>query len=181
MTQSQISEKKHTHLHDRDIVGWIAVQIERVLSPGALSELRRITPENPWCPTVWRLLADQKFDPLLSGNDDQASQSEKKWSFIIHIMALTAGLHEPSKPVGQVLAALGFSELRLNRLLKAQDNQILDQVSSVARYLKSKGESFNLIDLALLFLTGSGTEKGDRIRSRIARSYFTTLAKSEKE
>ncbi|MBN1880442.1 type I-E CRISPR-associated protein Cse2/CasB [bacterium] len=183
MIPSQISENNlhSTQMTDQDLVGWIAVQLDKVLTPGALAELRRITPEDPWCPAVWRLLADQRFDHFLSGNDAHARQSEKTWAFIIHVMALTTGLHDRSTPIGKVLANSGFSEIRLNRLLKAQDSQLFEQVSSVARFLKSKGERFDTSDLAALLLAKPGTERCDYIRNRIARWYFTTLAKSEKE
>lgn len=165
----------------KDIVYWLAVQIAKVLSPGALAELRRLSVQNPFSPTVWRLLTDSRFDMILAGNTKQVAKAEFQWSLIIHMLALTPGQHNPTQPLGKALASNGFSEIRLNRLLKSQDDQLLDQIEKTARFLKSKGVDFDAYELAALILAQPKTTRGDAVRNWIARSYYINLAIIERE
>ena len=163
-------------------------------SRGDLAELRRMNPDEPDAAVFWQLLS--RYDLL--GNP----ALESRWGLILHGIALmtpTAGrelpaggdgyrpsAHNPTIPVGQALYQGGdvnrgekgfYSETRLNRLLTARDGMFRALAARAFRMLGRAGQPFNWRDMAILILN-EDDESGERVRRRIARSYYQTQRRS---
>lgn len=116
----------------------------RILDPGALADLRRMTPELG-APAFWRLAAQH---PDTIGRDTQA------WAAIITILAILTpkgapinrpALHDAKRAFGAVLCDGGdpawsgdrpvFSERRLAQLLAARGPARIEALTRAARIL----------------------------------------------
>lgn len=79
--------------------------------------------------------------------------------------------------LGKALAAAGFSEARLDRLLRADAASLPDQALTAARFLAGKGQGIHAGDLADLLLN---TTHGERVRLAISRDFYrSTLFTTE--
>jgi len=158
------------------IAGYLARgEYEGGISTGDLAELRRINPDEPYTPALWRILLN--FVP----HDDTISEErERRWAILLMAMATCADLHDPSTDFGTALAEAGWSELRFVRLMEARDDNLDKQLRRVAQYLASKSQQANWADAAWLLFVQEG-DHATATRQRIARSYYRRLYALENE
>jgi CRISPR type I-E-associated protein CasB/Cse2 len=144
-----------------------ALQPERA-DPGTLAALRRADPASP-PPAFYRVTVDV-LDEHLPEAGPLRDALEIRWAVVVSAMANAQGLLA-RVPLGEALARAGVAEMRVLRLLEAQDTQLADLVRHVVHQLVQKGQPFDPDDLADLVLTG-GTDRAQEPRRRIARSYY---------
>ena len=159
----------------RALVGRLVHVVEQALSPGVLAALRRLDLEDPSDPAFWQVMVASVEPSWTMPSRDLATkdEAERNWACVLNALVLMAGLHQGGRGLGNALAAAGFSELRLSRLLRASGAGLRTEVRLAARYLGSKAEPSNHADLATLVL-GRG-DPDDRTRRQIARNYYRTL------
>lgn len=161
------------HLSVREIAADIAADL-RTASAGDLAELRRGAPHSS---VFWRLFLRH----VEGAGRGRGPEEQATWVVAIAVLATglrASGYGKPAtgtlhtgRPLGRALAAAGFSETRLTRLLRARDRHLMDEVERAGRMLAAKGEAADLIELVeLLFTTPDRTE---RTRLTIARSYYS--------
>jgi CRISPR system Cascade subunit CasB len=160
------------------IVGTIAgmMQQEGALSTGEMADLRRISPDQPFTPSLWRILTLQDLDnspPWLS-----QGQWERRWATLFMGMANCSGLHNYSTSLGAALAEAGWSELRFVQLMRAKDETLETHLRRVAQFLASKNQEANWTDVARLLFSQSG-DPGERIRLSISRDYYSRIYSKE--
>lgn len=151
--------------------GTAAFRLKETISSGDRAELRRISPNRPFTPALWKLLLDM-------GQHDapewiSQERWERRWATLLMGVAFCAELHDYKRSLGSALAEAGYSELRLVRLLRAEGEQLETYIRRLAQYLHSKQQKANWGDVANLIFYQSG-ETSDKIRLQIARSYFAT-------
>lgn len=88
------------------------------------------------------------------------------------------GAHQPSRPLGQALAAADFAEGRLERLLAAPDELRIELFMSAVRFLAAKGEGFDWTEAAVFLLTVDA-DKREAIHRRIAQGYYLSPKRKE--
>lgn len=160
------------------VIGKLAHAIEHQLPTGDVAELRRISPDQPYTPALWKLLLSYVPESWVAGADRDCK--EARWAAVLMGMAFTAGLHQPGLPLGQALANAGWSELRFVRLLRERGDALTGEVRRVAQYLASKSQSANWADVAALVLDQEG-DWAEKNRRRIARSYYRALYKKTEQ
>lgn len=155
-----------------EVVARLARAIQHALDPGEVAALRRLDPESP-SSAFWKVAAThlESTGQLRDGPGRQAH--EVRWAVILRGLALMEGLHSPAIRLGRALAEAGYSEVRLNRLLRARDGALHDEATSAVRYLAAKAQEADLTEFALL-LVSQEEEPSDAIRRRIARDYFSS-------
>jgi len=156
------------------IVGSMATAIEKGLSPGDVAALRRLCADDVPSAPYWRLLA--MHPELARGTPSAQDAMERDWICILQAMARMAGLHDPSRPLGRVLAEADLAEQRLLRLLRASGPALHDAIRVTSHYLSQKALSCSHLDIAQLVLS-DGHPWGERVRRRIARSYYSQLGR----
>lgn len=146
------------------------------LPTGDRAALRRIDPDTPVTPTLWKVLFDLEQD----GSPTWIGQTkwEQRWATLLMGMAHCAGLHDYDVPLGQALATAGWSETRFVRLLEADDETLPVLLRRMAQYLASKQQLANWDDVRVLLFYQSGDTAED-VRLNIARSYYRTLHAEE--
>ncbi len=159
----------------RTAINRIAAAMSGPLSAGDLAELRRLEPDDPSAPAFWKVMAAYIRPAVrLPDGEDALERAEQRWAAILNAMAVLENLHHPGRRLGEALATAGYSELRFARLLRARDSGVLYAVRRTAMFLRSKGEPVDCSDLADLILS-DGRAFGERVRRRIARSYYGTV------
>lgn len=156
------------------VVGKIASMMQPgqgFLGTGELAELRRISPEQPFTPSLWRI--------LLSLNVDASETDERKWASLLMSMAICAGLHDYKTSLGKALAEAGWSDLRFAQLMKARGKALELQLRRVAQFLASKNQKANWADIRKLIFYQNG-DWAEEHRIRIARNYYKTLYQNQK-
>ena len=171
-SEQQTEDKPTIH----SVVGKIAHAIENTLSTGDLAQLRRISPEEPYTPALWKVLLDFVPDPWLEHGD--RDENERRWAALLMGMTMTAGLHNPAVPLGRALAEAGWSELRFARLMRNRGEKLHERVRHVASYLDSKQQEADWTDMARLLRSQHG-KWAEKHRRRIARSYYRALYEQE--
>jgi CRISPR system Cascade subunit CasB len=151
---------------------------EGALGTGTLAELRRISPEKPFTPSLWNLLLDLDEAEPWGGLDRNVY--ERRMATLAMGMAICAGLHNYREPLGRALAEAGWSKLRFVRLMEARGETLEKHLRRMAQYLASKGHSANWVDVGWLLL-GQDWETAEETRLRISRSYYGTLHAKEQE
>jgi CRISPR system Cascade subunit CasB len=139
---------------------------------GELAELRRATPRQPWSGALWRLLGDSLADEAWPTSDSQREQLERRLAALLAAMAASSTLKQGAQPLGAALARAGYSELRLNRLLRASDDKLLDEVRAMAAFMESRSEPIEWSELAKLLVYEPDEERGEHARRFIARRYY---------
>ena len=138
---------------------------------GDLASLRRMTPDAPDQAAFWRLMAQRR----LLGN----SHMEHKWGLVMHGIALMVPTaHDESVRVGKALFEGGdsqrrnafYSDLRLNRLLKAQGDVLTTLLTQLFRMMKAARQPFDWGEMAA-FILNEGDE-AEQARLKIAREYY---------
>src|SRR5690625_695068 len=170
------SENKSMYINNQ--VGKIASLMNQngALSNGDLAALRRTSPDNPFTPTLWRILLSLD----LNESPPWISQElwERRWATLLMVMAHNVGLHTYSVPFGESLALAGWSELRFVQLMKSRGENLEKHLRRTARFLASKNQAANWSDAARLLFSQSG-EIGNNIRLSISRSYYSALYRIE--
>lgn len=149
---------------------------EGALGTGTLAELRRISPEKPFTPSLWNLLLDLDEAEPWGGLDRNVY--ERRMATLAMGMAICAGLHNYREPLGRALTEAGWSKLRFVRLMEVRGETLEKHVRRMAQYLASKGQSANWVDVGWLLL-GQDWETAEETRLRISRSYYGTLHAQE--
>ncbi|GJG89735.1 hypothetical protein tb265_49160 [Gemmatimonadetes bacterium T265] len=139
------------------------------LGTGALASIRRGDPATvSRQPTYHRLLRELDDAAL-------AADGALRWAAAVHVLAMLArpGVAPPARPAGEALAAAGYPESRLARLLASRDDAFRDQAVLAARFLHSRDEACSPLDLAELALVeGLRERRADQLRHRLARGYY---------
>jgi CRISPR system Cascade subunit CasB len=161
-----------------NIIGKTAtmMQKEGALSTGEMADLRRISPDEPFTPALWRLLMMLNLDE--SPGWIRREQWERRWATLFMGMAHCAGLHKYEISLGEALAESGWSELRFVQLMRAKDETLETHLRRVAQFLASKNQEANWTDVARLLFFQTG-EAGEKIRLSISRGYYSKLYKQE--
>jgi CRISPR system Cascade subunit CasB len=150
-------------------------EYEGGISTGDLAELRRINPEKPYTPALWKILFHHVPD-----HDQLSPSRERRWAILLQAMATCVGLHEPSIDFGAALAEAGWSELRFVRLMEARGDSLDKQLRRLAKYLASKNQEANWADAAWLLFVQEG-QHAKNTRQLIARSYYRRKYVNENE
>lgn len=141
------------------------------ISTGDLAELRRIDPEEPFTPALWKILLE--YHPNHEALDEE---DERRWALLLMAMGNCAGLHNRSVSFGAALAEAGWSELRFVRLMDATGDSLVKHLRRLSQYLASKDQPADWSDAAwLLFVQRDDEgkrEKANEIRQNIARDYY---------
>ena len=157
------------------------------LAPGDLADLRRHRHGEPPPMAFWRLAAAHLQDVLPAGGPWR-DEAEQRWATAMAALAQLVlrasdghsdSLHNPKLPLGAALADTGLSELRFDRLMRAEGASLHAQVRQAAAYLAAKGQPANGVDLVLLLLFQDAAAA--KLRLHIARSYFNRLFNIEKD
>lgn len=151
---------------------------EGSLPNGDRAALRRIDPNTPLTPTLWKVL----FELDQGDAPDWISQTEweQRWATLLMGMAHCAGLHDYDVPLGQALAKAGWAETRFVRLLEADGETLPVLLRRMAQYLASKQQPASWDDVRKLLFYQSGDTAED-IRLSIARPYYRTLHTQDDE
>lgn len=152
-------------------LGEVVTRLARRIRPeaigiGGVARLRRLDPAAPDAPEFWRLVAEV----------GAPEGSERGWALVMAGMARMAPNHhrrgEEHAP-GRVLAATGYAEARLLRLLRADPDSpaFADSFRAATRWLALKGRAVDWCGFAALALAlQEGSIK--TARRRIARDYY---------
>jgi CRISPR system Cascade subunit CasB len=163
------------------LIGRIAFAVDGVLPTGDVAELRRLDPRDPASPAFFKLMLSM-VEPSLDLPPDGPTRDavERRWAAVFQTTATLAGLHQPQRRLGDALAAAGYSELRLVRLLRAQPEMLPREVRTCSHFLAAKAEPSNLAELARLLVT-TDPDKSGSLRRGIARAYYRHQAHDKKE
>jgi CRISPR type I-E-associated protein CasB/Cse2 len=140
------------------------------LGTGPLAELRRLRAD---ADDRWRSATFYQVYGEISPDHAGSEAHERRWAMILAGMATLTHEHGPS--LGRALAAAGFAERRLVRLLDADDDHLPSELRAVVSFLASKGSTLDWRDLAALVLSVDA-EHRDAVRRRIAAAYFRNLS-----
>lgn len=111
----------------------------------------------------------------------QAEAWAPEWRTLICALAIQRdGGFDPSKPLGQALAEVRFSEHRLERLLAATGETLRSLALRAARQVAAKGIAADWGQLAKL-LFSRDPERREAINRRIARDYYRTAQSQYRE
>jgi CRISPR system Cascade subunit CasB len=156
------------------VLGLAALLGSDAVSPGALSQLRRLDVRAPDQPAFWSLLA-ARIDP----EGSLPIEMESRWAAVFRGMArMRPRHHATGARVGEALAKAGYSEGRLTRLLRARGAAFLDAVVRACSFLASRGEPVDWVEFSALILS-TDPEKAEARRRRVARDYFRALQHKE--
>lgn len=171
MTQSDLSSRQRTAI--LRLAGQLAADR---FPRGDLAALRRLDAEHPSAPAFWKLLLT--LDEDLRRSEEQ----ERGWALILHGMALMApNHHQPTERPGRALQAAGYSEFRLNRLLRARGPAFRDMIPGLCRFLAAKGRPLDWALFGVWILANDDSEFAEGQRRRLARDYFTAAVAAERE
>ena len=162
------------------IVGKVAGMMlqNRTLSTGDMADLRRISPDQPFAPALWRILLMLDLDH--SPEWIRKEHWERRWATLFMGMAHCKGFHDYNTSLGKALAQAGWSELRFVQLMQAKDETLETHLRRVAQFLARKNQTANWTDVARLLFFQSG-EAGEKVRLSIARDYYSRLYNKEQE
>lgn len=106
-------------------------------------------------------------------DDELPGETESRaWALLAWGLAFMGPrAHRRDRALGAALAAAGYSEARLERLLAAEAESQADLFASMVRYLSNKGETFDWVDAARLLLTRD-PERREATHRRIAAAYY---------
>jgi CRISPR system Cascade subunit CasB len=148
------------------------------LARGEQAALRRVSPDAPVTPALWKVL--MALDQHEAPDGISEERWERRWGALLMGLAHAPGLHDYATPLGEALATAGWSETRFVRLMEADADTLPDLLRRVAQYLASKQQAANWDDVRRLLFYQSG-ETAEDIRLDIARPYYRTLYAQENE
>lgn len=166
----------------KDVLASLAGQIKHA-KPGTYARLRRFDPSKYPNAAVFETegLLHMAQVPLRS--DEQ--HDHQRWALVLHCLAITQGAHDgrSSAEPGAVLAALRFSEARLQQLVEASYPVLVDLMPRLARRLAAAGVAVNWWPLAELMLyTDTAQESiAQQARRRLVRTYLQSQRQSSVE
>jgi CRISPR type I-E-associated protein CasB/Cse2 len=145
------------------------------MSNGDRANLRRMDPREPGRASLalYRLFADVGLEP-------KGEEMTRRWTLVVHCLALARGRHAKDAPAGKVLCDIKLTEGRFNMLMAADMEVLFDLLPRLARRLDAKPAVIDWAPLAMMALYGDGKE-GDRQRQKIAKDYAHASYKSSKE
>lgn len=144
-------------------------EYEGGISTADLAELRRIDPDQPYTPALWKILLEYVPEAHRRG-----LERERRWAILLMAMGMCAGLHDPATPFGAALAEAEWSELRFVRLLRSRGDRLVKELRRLAQYLASKNQPANWVDAAWLLFVQDG-DHAEMTRQRMARAYYRQL------
>ena len=152
-----------------------AITLERgSLTSSDIAGLRRMDPERLDAPGFWKI-AGIYLDDRLPGDAEARRRLETAWGAILVGLAHLGNLHVPGERLGNVLARAELSEPRFVRLMRADATRLLDELPSLARYLRAKQISTDWSWAARLLLYEIRGD-AEQTRRAIARDYYATLS-----
>jgi CRISPR type I-E-associated protein CasB/Cse2 len=153
-------------------VGAIAAGIAGGYSPGEVAALRRLGPQGWGVPAFWRVVT-RVLEPagLVAPGGEPRDRDERRWAVLLSALAALDGQHARGTSIGTALALAQVSDLRVERLLRAHDDALLDLVRPLAHQLATKGVSFDQAGLAELVLS-DGSPFEDSVRRAIGRDFY---------
>jgi CRISPR system Cascade subunit CasB len=168
------------------IMAFVAGQLGAAHFPtGERAALKRMDPD---APTPGAYAAAVRL--LLNAGADAEVRTDtrlKRWTLLIHAMALISGPdHYPNgggeeNAAGRVMFDHGYSEDRLRRLLEARGKTFDDLLSRMARFLAAKRAIINWGDLAPLVLDGEESERAEQARLNLMRQFLKQAAREDRE
>jgi len=160
-------------------VGTVARRMESEgLSTGDMAELRRVDPEEPYTPALWKLMIENDLSDTPRWLPEH--ERERRWAALFMGMAMTAGQHSFEMPLGRALAKAGWSELRFVRLMRQRDDKLIQEIRRMAQFLGSKEQSADWTGVGHLLFSQQGDPAEHRRRS-IARDYYRELYRQDAE
>lgn len=177
---NEIKSEPTNQIEYGKIVGKISsmMQQQGSLSTGEVADLRRISPDQPFTPALWRILLMLDLDH--SPGWIRQEMWERRWATLFMGMAHCAGLHNYDIPLGRALAETGWSELRFVQLMRAKEETLETHLRRVAQFLASKNQEANWTDVARLLFFQTG-DAGERVRLDISRDYYSRMYSKENE
>lgn len=136
---------------------------------GALAALRRAADRDSPPAAFYRLtvgILDKEYEKLPDSGEWRDS-FETRLSVVASAMATAIGFLAPI-PLGKALADANISEMRVLRLLEADESQLPQLVRGVVHQLVQKGQPFDPHDLAALVLNPDSPGP----RRNIARDFY---------
>jgi CRISPR system Cascade subunit CasB len=143
-----------------------------MLTTGDAATLRRMDPRHVDAPFL--KLVGLVLDAQLPVDPAAREPLETRWAAIVVGLAHLGVLHRPGVHLGAALADAGFSELRLVRLLRADEERLIDDLPAVARFLSARGVAADWTDAARLLLS-AGRSDDETVRRHLARDYYLRL------
>jgi len=123
-------------------------------------------PDRPTTGALFRLLARADIAEMGLG-------SLRRWACAVHIMAQRPDRLRPGN-LGQSLAAIGFTEQRLDMLLNARGSTLRDLARRTAKRLANSEEAVPYRELCRLVLLDGRPDReneAEELRIRIAQSF----------
>lgn len=131
---------------------------------GERAALRRMTPGQALPLAFYGFAESQLQEGWIQQKDDWVA-------LVAGIAIMSPRSHDPNAQLGKALAAAGYSELRLERLLHARSTTARTLLLRAARLLAAKQSACNWLDCAQLLLTRDAGRR-EEVRMRIARSFY---------
>lgn len=144
-----------------------------LLSASDVSMLRRMDPHAISAPGFYKLAGTVLADDLW-GPPDSVEDAETRWAAIIVGLAQLGDLHRPGARLGAALVAAKYSEVRFVRLLRADQNKLIDELPALGRFLAAKMTPADFTDAARLLLSIGRTDE-ERTRRSLARGFYGAL------
>lgn len=146
------------------------------VSRGDVASLRRMDPRRP--AAAFYKIEGLVLDDVLPGDAATRADIETRWAAIIVGLAHLGPLHDPSKRLGFALVDTRYSELRFARLIRADEEQLPDELPTLARFLAAKGTRVDWTAAAQLILS-AGRADEEPVRRHLARDYYGSLVRQE--
>jgi hypothetical protein len=148
------------------------------LTTGEAAALRRLDPARPdrrHILPLMRLLVEAGIEDL-----PPADGRHDRLALIANAIALARGAHDPRRPAGEALHALGLSEQRLMALLAADFATLTDLLPRIARRAAAAREAMDWQPLVLLAWFAEHDEaRADEQRRRIASRWLRAAAQQQ--
>lgn len=146
------------------------------LTRGDVAALRRMDPRRP--EAAFFKIEGLFLDEHLPGEAAARAGLETRWAAIIIGLAHLGDLHHSEYRLGFALVDAQFSEMRFARLLRADADQLIDELPALARFLAAKGVPTDWTAAAQLMLS-AGRADEETVRRHLARDYYGALARKE--
>lgn len=143
------------------------------LSTGDVATLRRMDPRTP--AAAFFKLVGLVLDEHIVGEARARFEAETRWAAVIVGLAHLGDLHRPGVRLGRGLVDAGFSEMRFDRLLRADADRLVNDLPMLARFLSAKAAPADWGGAALLILSWSRSDE-ESARRGLARDYYRALA-----
>lgn len=140
------------------------------------SALRRMSHTQRNVPCFWMIMASHLGTLLPLQMGEERESQEQKWAGILASLAEIGPLHQKGRHLSAALVSADVHEDRVQRLLHAHGEQLIDLLRPIASQIQSKSVRVDWSDMALLVLS-DGTTYEDSIRQDLARHFYRILHK----